>query len=55
MAPLPVNRTSMEYLYLYEIYSKVDRPLFWSAAQRTTEMIADQRTGKNGGPALADY
>jgi hypothetical protein len=35
-------------------------PLFWSAvplsaAQRTTEMIADQRTGKNSGPALADY
>ncbi len=36
------------------------RPLFWSAgplsaAQRTTEMIVDQRTGKNSGPALADY
>jgi hypothetical protein len=26
-----------------------------SAAQRTTEMIADQRTGKNSRPALADY
>jgi hypothetical protein len=37
----------------------VGRPLFWfagplSAAQRTTEMIADQRTGYNSGPALAD-
>jgi hypothetical protein len=28
-------------------------PLF--AAQRTTEMIADQWTGKNSEPALADY
>ncbi len=27
----------------------------WSAAQQTTEMIADQQTGKNSGPALADY
>jgi hypothetical protein len=27
----------------------------WSAAQRTTEMVADQRTGKNSGPAPADY
>jgi hypothetical protein len=27
----------------------------WSAAQRTTEMIADQQTGKNSGPVLADY
>ncbi len=27
----------------------------WSAAQRTTEMLADQRTGKNSGPAPADY
>jgi hypothetical protein len=27
----------------------------WSAAQRTTKMLADQRTGKNSGPALADY
>jgi hypothetical protein len=27
----------------------------WSAVQRTTEMIADQRTGKNSGPALEDY
>ncbi len=26
-----------------------------SAAQRTTEMLADQRTGKNSGPAPADY
>jgi hypothetical protein len=26
-----------------------------SAAQRTTEMIADQLAGKNSGPALADY
>jgi hypothetical protein len=26
-----------------------------SAAQRTTEMIVEQRTGKNSGPALADY
>ncbi len=26
----------------------------WSAAQRTTEML-DQRTGKNSGPAPADY
>jgi hypothetical protein len=39
---------------------EVDRPLFWStgplsAAQRTTEMIVDQRTGKKSGPALADY
>jgi hypothetical protein len=38
----------------------VGRPLFWSAgslsaAQRTTEMIADQQTGKNSGPVLADY
>ncbi len=36
------------------------RPLFWSAgplsaAQRTTEMIVDQRNGKNGRPELADY
>ncbi len=36
------------------------RPLFWSAgppsaAQQTTEMIADQQTGKNSGPALANY
>ncbi len=31
-------------------------PLFrWSTAQRTTEMLADQRTGKNSGPAPADY
>jgi hypothetical protein len=34
--------------------------LFWSAgllsaAQWTTEIIADQQTGKNTGPALADY
>jgi hypothetical protein len=39
---------------------EVGRPLFWfagplSAAQQTIEMIADQRTGKNSGPALADY
>ncbi len=27
----------------------------WSAVQRTTEMLADQRTGKNSGPAPADY
>ncbi len=27
----------------------------WSAAQQTTEMLADQRTGKNSGPAPADY
>jgi hypothetical protein len=27
----------------------------WSAAQRTTEMLADQRTGKNSGPAPAIY
>jgi hypothetical protein len=27
----------------------------WSAAQRTTEMLADQRTEKNSGPAPADY
>jgi hypothetical protein len=29
----------------------------WSAVRcpRTTEMRADQRTGKNSGPALADY
>jgi hypothetical protein len=38
----------------------VGRPLFWSAgllsdAQRTSEMIADQQTGKNSGPPLADY
>jgi hypothetical protein len=26
----------------------------WSAAQRTTEMLADQRNGKNSGPAPAD-
>jgi hypothetical protein len=26
-----------------------------SAAQRTNEMLADQRTGKNSGPAPADY
>jgi hypothetical protein len=36
------------------------RLLFWSAgplsaAKRTMEMIADQRTGKNSGTALADY
>jgi hypothetical protein len=37
------------------------KPLFWSAesawsaAQRTTEMLADQRIGKNSGPAPADY
>jgi hypothetical protein len=40
--------------------SEVSRPLFWSdgplsAAQQTSEMIADQRTGKNSGPALVDY
>jgi hypothetical protein len=40
--------------------TKVGRPLFWSAgplsaAQQTTEMIAEQRTGKNSEPALADY
>jgi hypothetical protein len=39
---------------------EVGRPLFWSAsplsaAQRTTKMIADQKTGKNSGPALPDY
>jgi hypothetical protein len=38
--------------------AEVGRPLFWSAdplsvAQRTTEMIADQQTGKNSAPALA--
>jgi hypothetical protein len=38
---------------------EVGRPLFWSAgplstAQWTTEIIADQRTGKNSGPALAN-
>jgi hypothetical protein len=27
----------------------------WSAAQRTTEMLADQRNGKNSGLAPADY
>jgi hypothetical protein len=27
----------------------------WSTAQRTTEMLADQQTGKNIGPAPADY
>jgi hypothetical protein len=27
----------------------------WSAAQWTTEMLADQQTGKNSGPAPADY
>jgi hypothetical protein len=27
----------------------------WSAAQRTNKMLADQRTGKNSGPAPADY
>ncbi len=27
----------------------------WSAAQRNTEMVADQRTGKNSGLAPADY
>ncbi len=27
----------------------------WSAVQRTTEMLAEQRTGKNSGPAPADY
>jgi hypothetical protein len=26
----------------------------WSAAQRTTEMLAVQRTGKNSGPVPAD-
>jgi hypothetical protein len=26
----------------------------WSAVQRTTEMIADQRIAKNSGPALVD-
>jgi hypothetical protein len=26
-----------------------------TAAQRTTEMLADQRTGKNSGPAPADH
>ena len=34
--------------------AEVGRPLFWSAAKQTTEIIADQRTGKNSGPALAD-
>jgi hypothetical protein len=29
--------------------------VLWSAAQRTTEMLADQRTGKNSGPGPADY
>ncbi len=37
------------------MYTKVGRPLFWSAAQRTTEILADQRTGKISGPAPADY
>jgi hypothetical protein len=42
------------------VKSHVGRQLFWSAgplsaAQRTTEMIADQRTRINSGPALADY
>ncbi len=42
------------------IWTKVGRPLLWSAgplsyAQRTTEMIANQQTGKNSGPPLADY
>jgi hypothetical protein len=27
----------------------------WSTAQRTTEMLADQRTGKNSEPAPANY
>jgi hypothetical protein len=27
----------------------------WSAAQRTTVMLANQWTGKNSGPAPADY
>jgi hypothetical protein len=27
----------------------------WSAAQRTTEMLTEQRTGKNSGPAPVDY
>jgi hypothetical protein len=27
----------------------------WNAAQRTTKMLADQQTGKNSGPAPADY
>jgi hypothetical protein len=39
---------------------EVSRPLFWSAGplsavQQTTEMIADQRTGKNSRPAQAHY
>ncbi len=38
----------------YRLKPKVGRPLFWSAAQRTTEMLVDQRTGKNSGPAPAD-
>jgi hypothetical protein len=40
-----------------DLKAEVGRPLFWSAgplstAQQTTEMIADQQTGKNSGPAL---
>ncbi len=47
------------HMYMYNCQRWADRyfgPLVrWSAAQRTTEMLADQRTGKNSGLAPADY
>ncbi len=44
----------------YCLNAEVGRLLFWSAGRWSpvywaTEMIADQQTGKNCGPALADY
>jgi hypothetical protein len=45
---------------VFSISSKVGRPLFWSAgplfaAQWTSEMIADQQTGKNSGPLKLSF
>jgi hypothetical protein len=49
----------VQFHYIH-LTPEVGRPLFWSTgplsgAQQTTEMIADQRTAKNSGSALADY
>jgi hypothetical protein len=56
------NFLSGEYFWNFFniLESEMCRPLFWSAGplfavQRTTKMIADQQTGKNSGPALANY
>jgi hypothetical protein len=51
---------SNSYGYCTVSLSNVGRPLFLfagpiSAAHWTTKMIVDQQTGKNSGPAQADY